>query len=74
LPSSAGPGSTSFAPDIAPAYGIPHAFTWNIGTTSSALSAADRPSPSTEHTANECSTVERCEYSTPLGFPVVPDV
>jgi hypothetical protein len=24
--------------------------------------------------AKECSQVERCEYSTPLGSPVVPDV
>jgi hypothetical protein len=24
--------------------------------------------------AIECSHVERCEYTTPLGLPVVPDV
>ena len=34
-PSRAGPGKTNFAPNIAPAYGIPQALTWNIGTTGS---------------------------------------
>ena len=23
---------------------------------------------------NECSAIARCEYTTPFGFPVVPDV
>src|SRR5262249_797237 len=42
LPSSAAPGMTSFAPTIAAAYGRPHALTWNIGTTGSSVSRAER--------------------------------
>jgi hypothetical protein len=51
-----------------------HALTWNIGTTSSAVSARDTARLSTVHAPNACNTVDRCEYSTPFGWPVVPDV
>ena len=37
-----GPGNTSFAPTIAAMYGKPHALTWNIGTTGSSVSIAER--------------------------------
>ena len=42
LPSSAGPGNTTLQPVIAAAYGRPQALTWNMGTTGSTLSRADR--------------------------------
>ena len=42
-----GPGKTSFAPTIGALYGNPHAFAWNIGTTASTVSPADRPIEST---------------------------
>jgi len=42
LPSRAGPGNTSLAPVSAVVYGRPQAFTWNIGTTGSTLSRADK--------------------------------
>src|SRR5690606_12262311 len=41
LPSSAGPGNTSLAPDSGTEYGKPQAFTWNIGTTGSTTSALE---------------------------------
>src|SRR5690606_10695588 len=40
-PSRPGPGSTSVHPTMAAAYGVPHAFTWNIGTTGNIISAAE---------------------------------
>ena len=67
-----GPGKTSRAPASAAAYGMPHALAWNIGTTGITASAARRPIASGLSTPSECSTVERCEYTTPLGRPVVP--
>ncbi len=64
---------TTLAPTIAVANGMPHALAWNIGTTGSTQSRWDRPRPSAViPTVIECSTVERCEYTTPLGLPVVP--
>ncbi|MNL51868.1 hypothetical protein D3C87_1750040 [compost metagenome] len=53
---------------------MPQALTWNMGTTSSAVSAEDRLNPSDVQVAIECSKVERWEYNTPFGFPVVPEV
>src|SRR5687768_3064455 len=53
--SSPGPGSTSFDPVIAAAYGTPHALTWNIGTTGSVTSCEQMPSASCMHAAYECS-------------------
>ncbi|MCY1558290.1 hypothetical protein D9M68_952110 [compost metagenome] len=58
-PERLGPGSTSLAPHMAPAYGMPQALTWNSGTTSSTLSRADRPRPSVVQAVKECRTVER---------------
>ena len=40
-PSSPGPGKTKVQPTIAAAYGVPHALTWNIGTTGSIISRAE---------------------------------
>src|SRR6266702_1451807 len=74
LPSRSLPGNTSFAPVNGAACGMPHAFTWNIGTTGSTASRADRLIASGKDAPNACSTVERCEYSAPFGLPVVPDV
>src|SRR6185436_14459545 len=73
-PSSPGPGIARRQPTIVPMYGMPHALTWNIGTIGHTVSPAPTPSPSGSAAASACSTVERCEYSTPLGWPVVPDV
>jgi len=69
-----GPGNTSREPASAAAYGMPQAFAWNMGTMGIAASEARRPIASGLSTPRECSTVERCEYSTPFGLPVVPDV
>jgi hypothetical protein len=46
LPSSQGPGKTSFAPTMQATYGMPHAFTWNIGTTGRIVSRAEQPNAS----------------------------
>src|ERR1044072_8234170 len=73
-PSNAAPGNTSFAPVSAQQYGKPHALTWNIGTTGSTTSRADKFSASGRQAAYVCSMVERWLYSTPLGLPVVPEV
>jgi len=73
-PSMCGPGMTSFMPVIAAAYGMPHALAWNIGTASSSVICELTPKVSGAHSISECSTVERCEYSTPFGLPVVPEV
>ena len=69
-------GDPEFAfPDLderAAAYGMPQALAWNIGTTGITASEARRPIASGTRTPSECSTVERCEYTTPFGRPVVP--
>ena len=65
---------TSFDPIITAAYGRPHAFAWNIGTTGVIASRSHSPITSASAIPNECSTSDRCEYSTPLGWPVVPVV
>ena len=67
-----GPGSTSLLPASAAAYGRPQAFAWNIGTIGSTVSRSRRPSESAWLASSEWSTVERCEYTTPFGKPVVP--
>ncbi|MNG21065.1 hypothetical protein D3C76_1246520 [compost metagenome] len=53
---------------------MPQALTWNIGTTISATSLPDRAKPPGVQDVSECNTDERCEYTTPLGLPVVPEV
>ena len=35
-------------------------------------SVSRTPMPSIEHAISVCRTVERCEYTTPFGRPVVP--
>ena len=67
-----GPGNTSFAPVIAHTYGRPHALTWNIGTTGSNTSVRATFNESGSATTSVCKIVERCEYTTPFGRPVVP--
>src|SRR5262249_15444544 len=67
-------GMISDEPDMKAAYGRPHAIAWNIGTTTRAVLAGPSPKDSGMQTCNECSQTDRCEYATPFGFPVVPDV
>ena len=66
------PGKTSAAPAAGAACAMPQALAWNIGTTGIATSRTERPNALGAFTAMVCSTVERCEYTTPLGLPVVP--
>ena len=66
------PGSSRSLPTIQPAYGVPHALTWNIGTMISRRPLSSRRNVA--HTANECRYTERWLYTTPLGSPVVPVV
>jgi hypothetical protein len=51
---------------------MPQALTWNMGTTGSTASRADRHITSGSAAAYACSTVERWLYSAALGLPVVP--
>ena len=62
------------APVSGTEYGKPQALTWNIGTTGSTTSREDTFRASGKAEANECNSVERCEYNAPLGLPVVPEV
>ena len=68
------PGITSDAPHMNAAYGMPHALAWNIGTIVRMRSRSDRLSAAGVVAASECRYAERCEYATPFGLPVVPDV
>ena len=68
------PGMTSAAPFIGAVSASPQQLAWNIGTTGMMTSRDDTPMASPMLAIIECSTFERCEYSTPLGWPVVPDV
>ena len=54
-------GMTSDAPIRPAAYGIPHAFAWNIGTIGSMRSFALSPIASARQVPNECSTLDLCE-------------
>src|SRR2546429_9439956 len=67
-------GMTLDAPPMNEAYGSPQAIAWNIGTITSSRSAGPSPNVSDMHTSMECSQTERCEYATPFGLPVVPEV
>ena len=50
------------------------ALMWNMGTTGRMVSWGDRLSkPGMQHVM-ALSTMARCEYITPLGLPVVPEV
>src|ERR1700761_1881481 len=73
-PSSLGPGITSLVPIIGDENAMPQLLAWNSGTTGSMVSDADVPSASLLLASSACSTLERCEYNTPLGSPVVPEV
>ena len=68
------PGITTDAPQMNAAYGMPHAFAWNIGTIVSTRSRSESPSAVGVVATSECRYDERCEYATPFGLPVVPDV
>ena len=63
---------TSRAPVFVEMYGRPQALTWNIGTTGMTESRSLIPRPSDWLAPSACRTVERCEYRTPFGLPVVP--
>ena len=73
-PSSFWPGITSLQPAAAQENVRPQALAWNIGTTGSTVSRADSPITSTPRVTRVCRKFERCEYSTPFGLPVVPEV
>ena len=73
-PSSFAPGSTSLVPIEGAENAMPQLLAWNSGTTGSIVSAAFAPSESPVLAISACSTLERCEYNTPLGSPVVPEV
>ena len=73
-PSSFGPGITSLVPIVGAENATPQLLAWNSGTTGSMVSLAEVPSASFVLAMKECSTLERCEYSTPFGSPVVPEV
>ena len=67
-----GPGRTCLAPSIVAMYGMPQAIAWNIGTTGITESASRMPIESGSAAPRVWRTIERCEYSTPFGRPVVP--
>src|SRR5882762_1720817 len=73
-PSSLAPGITSLVPIDGAENAMPQLLAWNKGTTGSIVSAALAPSESPLLAISACKTLERCEYRTPLGSPVVPDV
>ena len=68
------PGITRVAPVATPAWARPQALAWNIGTTGSTTSRSQTPIVSAIITPKVWRTIDRCEYTTPLGFPVVPEV
>ncbi len=45
---------------------------WNIGTMIRMRSDSVMPTEEAACSAMVCSQVERCEYTTPFGLPVVP--
>src|SRR5512140_3842377 len=61
------PGNTCFVPIHAAANGIPHALTWNIGTTGITASASRIPRTSAELIARAWRQIPRWEYGTPFG-------
>ena len=73
-PSSFAPGITSLVPIEGAENAMPQLLAWNSGTTGSIVSPALAPSESPVLAISACSTLERCEYNTPLGSPVVPEV
>src|SRR5580700_4269373 len=73
-PSSLAPGSTSLVPIDGAENAMPQLLAWNSGTTGSMVSPAPAPSESPVLAISACMTLDRCEYSTPFGSPVVPEV
>src|SRR5271170_4299551 len=73
-PSSLGPGITMRAPRIGQESARPQELAWNIGTTGRTESSAVTVRHADVLAIVECRRFERCEYRTPFGFPVVPDV
>src|SRR5580704_489338 len=73
-PSSFAPGNTSLVPIDGAEKAMPQLLAWNSGTTGSIVSPALAPSESPVLAISACRTLERCEYNTPLGSPVVPEV
>src|SRR3979411_278089 len=73
-PSSLAPGNTSLVPIEGAENAMPQLLAWNNGTTGSIVSPALAPRESPVLAIRACSTLERCEYNTPLGSPVVPEV
>ena len=45
---------------------------WNMGTMTRIRSVSVMPTEEADCSAIVCSQIERCEYTTPLGLPVVP--
>src|SRR5215469_15205047 len=72
--SRCGPGRTNLQPAMAAVYGSPHPLAWNMGEQSNATSYWESPQQSGSAWQRVCRTCVRCEYKTPLGLPVVPDV
>ena len=68
------PGMTSLVPEAGPAKAMPQALAWNMGTTGRITSLGVAPITVAVIAMKVCRKLERCEYSTPLGFPVVPEV
>ena len=73
-PSMRAPGMTSLVPPAGPAKAMPQALAWNIGTTGRITSLGEAPSTVDCMPSSVWMKFERCEYRTPFGFPVVPEV
>src|ERR1700681_97904 len=73
-PSSLAPGITRLEPIIGAVSAIDQPLAWNIGTTGITTSRQEIPNMSVQAVTIACSTLERCEYTTPFGLPVVPEV
>ena len=67
-----GPGKIKVEPDRNAPNGIPQALTWNIGTMQSIRSVSSHPVAARDSVPMACRNVERWEYTTPFGSPVVP--
>ena len=66
------PGMCRVVPAMNAANGMPQALTWNIGTMVSCRSASPAPVQALCSVDTACRYVERWEYTTPRGSPVVP--
>ena len=70
-----GPGKLASPPQKRTNSGNPHAQAWNMGTIGSTTSRSAMPSPAQlSRKVIVCSMIDRCVYTIPLGFPVVPEV